>query len=69
MRERDVRRVYVTGLALDYCVDATALDARTAGFDTYVIEDATRAVFPEQTATKEADWRSAGVQIVMSDEV
>lgn len=69
LRARGVRHVYVTGLALDYCVDATALDARKAGFDTYVIEDATRAVFPEQTATKEAEWRKAGIQIVNSDEV
>ena len=69
LRERGVRRVYVTGLALDYCVDATALDARQAGFDTYVIEDATRAVFPEQTATKEAGWREADVQIIASDAV
>jgi nicotinamidase/pyrazinamidase len=69
LRERGVRRVYVTGLALDYCVDATALDARTAGFDTYVIEDATRDVFPQKTETKEADWRSSGVQIIMIDEV
>lgn len=69
LRERGVQRVYVAGLALDYCVDATALDARKAGFATYVIEDATRAVFPEQTATKEAAWREAGIQIVASDEV
>ncbi len=69
LRERSIRRVYVAGLALDYCVDATALDACKAGFDTYVIEDATRAVFPAQAATKEADWRNAGVQIVTSDEV
>lgn len=69
LRERGIRRVYVAGLALDYCVDATARDARKAGFDTYVIEDATRAVFPEQAATKEAEWRSAGVQIVSSKEV
>ncbi|HEU5329878.1 MAG TPA: isochorismatase family protein, partial [Thermomicrobiales bacterium] len=44
LHRRGVRRVYVGGLALDYCVDATALDAKRAGFDTYVIRDATRAV-------------------------
>lgn len=69
LRERNIRRVYVAGLALDYCVDATAIDAHKAGFDTFVIEDATRAVFPEQIATKKAEWRSAGVQIVSSNEV
>jgi nicotinamidase/pyrazinamidase len=66
LRQRGVRRVYVGGLALDYCVDATALDAKRAGFDTYVIRDATRAVFPEQSAAKEAGWREAGVGVVTS---
>lgn len=69
LRARGVRRVYVGGLALDYCVDATALDAQKAGFETWVIGDATRAVFPEQGAAKEAGWRAAGVGIVESDEV
>lgn len=69
LRARGVERVYVGGLALDYCVDATALDARRAGFDTYVIADATRAVFPEQSAAKEAGWREAGVKVVASGEV
>ena len=69
LRARGVRRVYVAGLALDYCVDATALDAQKAGFATYVIRDATRAVFPDQSAAKEANWRAAGVHSVTSAEV
>jgi len=36
--------VYVVGLALDYCVKFTALDARAEGFEVTVIADATRAV-------------------------
>ena len=66
LRARGVRRVYVGGLALDYCVDATALDAHKAGFETYVITDATRAVFPEQSAAKLAGWRAAGVGTITS---
>ena len=69
LRQRGVERVYVTGLALDYCVDATALDARKAGFETFVISDATRAVFPEQSAEKEAGWREAGVKSITSAEL
>ena len=34
----------MTGLALDYCVLATALDAAEAGYDTYVVKDATKGV-------------------------
>jgi nicotinamidase/pyrazinamidase len=44
LASRSVRRVVVTGLALDYCVQATALDARAAGYETLVLTDATRAV-------------------------
>ncbi len=44
LRERGVRDVHVAGLALDYCVRATALDARRLGFDVTVHRDATRAV-------------------------
>jgi nicotinamidase/pyrazinamidase len=69
LKARGVERVYVGGLALDYCVDATALDAKKAGFDTYVIRDATRPVFPEQSAEKEEGWRVAGVKTVASDEI
>jgi nicotinamidase/pyrazinamidase len=39
-----VSRVWIGGLALDYCVRATALDALAAGFETHVIAGATRAV-------------------------
>ncbi len=69
LQARGVERVYVGGLALDYCVDATALDAQRAGFDTYVISDATRPVFPEQSAAKEAGWQAAGVKTITSDQL
>jgi len=41
---RGVGRVFVCGLATDFCVAFTALDARAAGFETFVIEDACRAI-------------------------
>ncbi len=66
LRARGVQRVYVGGLALDYCVDATARDAQAAGFATTVIGDATRAVFPEQAPQKEATWRAAGIALTTS---
>jgi nicotinamidase/pyrazinamidase len=44
LRERGVSRVVVCGLATDYCVKATALDAARLGFETAVLVDAVRAV-------------------------
>lgn len=44
LREHSADEVHVAGLALDYCVKATALDARRLGFDVVVHRDATRAI-------------------------
>ena len=44
LRERDVSRVVICGLATDYCVNATALDARRLGFETKVLMNAVAAV-------------------------
>jgi nicotinamidase/pyrazinamidase len=44
LRAGDIRRVVVCGLATDYCVNATALDAIALGYDTFFLEDAVAAV-------------------------
>src|SRR5260370_28816865 len=44
LKERKVERLFLCGLATDFCVAWTALDARAAGFETSVIEDACRAI-------------------------
>ena len=44
LRERGTRRVFLAGLATDFCVGWSAMDARAAGFEAYVIEDACRAI-------------------------
>ena len=59
-------RDHVAGLALDYCVKATALDAKRAGFDVIVHRDATRAVDVEPGDGDRAveELRAAGVTVV-----
>jgi nicotinamidase/pyrazinamidase len=66
LRDRGAEDVHVAGLALDYCVKATALDARQAGFDVVVHRDATRAVEAEPGDADRAveELREAGVKVV-----
>src|SRR6202789_2598654 len=44
LKARGIRRIFACGLATDFCVAHSALDARNAGFETFVIEDACRAI-------------------------
>jgi nicotinamidase-related amidase len=44
LRELNVAKVYICGLAYDYCVGSTALDSKRKGFDTYVVTDCTKSV-------------------------
>jgi len=66
LRDRDVDRVHIAGLALDYCVRATALDARGAGFDVVLHRGATRAINAEPGDDERTlrELREAGVEIV-----
>jgi nicotinamidase/pyrazinamidase len=71
LKEKGVTEVYVVGLATDYCVKFTALDAKQAGFDTTVIEDATRGVnlAAGDVDRAIADMKAAGIRIVTSDAI
>ena len=66
LRDRGVDAVDVVGLALDYCVKATALDARRAGFDVTVHRGATRAVevAPGDGERAVEELRAAGISVV-----
>jgi nicotinamidase/pyrazinamidase len=66
LRDQGVDRVHVAGLALDYCVKATALDARRAGFDVVLHRGATRAINAEPGDDERAlaELRQAGVEVV-----
>ena len=44
LKARGIKRVFACGLATDFCVAHSALDARNAGFETFVIEDASKAI-------------------------
>ena len=63
--------IYICGLATDYCVKATALDARKLGFNTYLLLDACRAVNmrPDDGDKAIEEMIGAGVIITTTDEV
>ncbi|MDH4297690.1 MAG: bifunctional nicotinamidase/pyrazinamidase [Cyclobacteriaceae bacterium] len=67
LRERKVQKVYVCGLAADYCVSYTAKDALKENFETYIIEDATRPIAPEGFEKAKDEILSSGGQIIKSE--
>eukprot|EP01006_Ploeotia_vitrea_P063167 TRINITY_DN85054_c0_g1_i1.p1 TRINITY_DN85054_c0_g1~~TRINITY_DN85054_c0_g1_i1.p1 ORF type:complete len:354 (-),score=188.68 TRINITY_DN85054_c0_g1_i1:82-1143(-) len=69
LRKQGITDVYVTGLAYDYCVGFTAIDAMEQGFNTFVVHDATRGVAPETTTAMIQRLKDNNIRIVTSDEV
>lgn len=69
LKAEGVTDVYIAGLATDYCVRWSALDALRFGFRTHVIEDATRGVELHAGDVQKAlgEMRDAGAEIVTSD--
>lgn len=71
LKQQKVTELFVTGLATDYCVRASALDAVRKGFHTFVVTDAVAAVnLKPDDGTKALDeMRSAGVELVTSRDI
>jgi len=70
LSQRGIDTVFVTGLATDFCVAWTALDARKASFDTYVIEDACRGI--DLNGSVAAAWKTMtehGVKRIQSTDI
>ena len=63
LRAAGVRRVFVGGLATDYCVRATALDARREGFGVHLIEDGHRGIAEDTSEAALAEMSEAGVTV------
>jgi len=67
LKDRGLKKVYLVGLATDFCVAWSALDARKAGFEAAVIEDATRGIDAGGSLAKAwQDMTGAGVQRLQS---
>ena len=70
LKERGIDTVFVTGLATDFCVAWTAIDARHAGLTVYVVEDACRGIDVGGSLAKAwADMTAAGVTKIQSSDL
>jgi nicotinamidase/pyrazinamidase len=67
LRAKGITRVWIGGLAQDVCVCATVLDAAREGFDTRVIEDATRPVTSAGGREADQEMRRAGARFETTD--
>jgi len=65
LRERELSRIFLAGLAFDYCVGYSALDARRLGLPAFVFRDACRAInLNGSVAAMESDFFRAGVVMI-----
>jgi nicotinamidase/pyrazinamidase len=70
LKERKIDTVFVTGLATDFCVAWTAIDARHAGLNVYVVDDACRGIDINGSVAKAwEDMTAAGVKKIQSSDI
>jgi nicotinamidase/pyrazinamidase len=70
LKQRGIKRVFFAGLATDFCVAWSALDARRQGFEAFVIEDACRGIDTQGSLAKAwAGMNSAGVKRIQSSDL
>jgi nicotinamidase/pyrazinamidase len=70
LKERGIDSVFVVGLALDFCVALSALDARAAGFNTWIVADACKAIDLDGSLDKAwKDLQAAGVVLIKSTDL
>ncbi|OLS27597.1 MAG: hypothetical protein HeimC3_03760 [Candidatus Heimdallarchaeota archaeon LC_3] len=69
LKSLNIRRVFMCGLALDYCVYFSAFDGRKKKYDIYVIHDLTRGIAEESTKSAINDLQRNNVKFIQSSEL
>ena len=67
--DNNITTCVVCGLATDFCVSYTSVDAAEHGFETYMVEDATRGVSFDSIESEKKKMVDAGVRIINADQV
>jgi nicotinamidase-related amidase len=69
MQENKVGTIYIMGIATDYCVYYSVLDALTLGYEVYLVVDASRGIAPETADAALADMEAKGAMVINSTDV
>ena len=69
LKELEVGSVFVSGLALDFCVKFTALDAKNLNYKTYVLQDASRGISDEWITDALEEMKENGIEIIDSEDL
>ncbi|AHF81023.1 nicotinamidase [Thermococcus paralvinellae] len=64
LKENGIRKVYICGVATEYCVRATALDALRYGFEVYILKDAIKGINPEDEEKVLKELEKKGAKII-----
>lgn len=66
LKKKGIKTVVIYGLATDYCVHATATDAKSLGYNVYVVHNLSKGVAPETTTKAMNEFKQLGVHVVSS---
>ena len=69
LKHRGIRRIFLAGLAAEFCVGFSALDGVQEGFEAFVFEDAVQALGGEHYETMHKTQREAGIQFITTADV
>ncbi len=69
LKERGIKRVFICGVAADFCVKETAVGALNLGFFTFLVEDAIKGVFEDKTKKAQEELLSKGAVFLTTDEL
>jgi len=69
LKAANITHLYICGLATDYCVSFTVIDAVDSGFAVTVLDDACRGIDPAGCDKAKAAWAEKGVTLLASDEL
>lgn len=69
LQKKSIKKVFIVGLAYDFCVAETAFDAKKLGYDVYVVKDLSKPIFENQVKELDFKFKSVGINVVSTEEV